>query len=727
MNRFNRMRKVLLISSVTAVTASLWNPAAHAAKDMESSVIEEVIVSAQRRAQSLQEVPVAVTAIDAESMELKQVTNVLDLQYQIPNISIATNTGTANGARIFLRGVGEDESRPSADPAVGIYVDGVYVGRQVGALFDLVDLEQIEVLRGPQGTLYGRNSNGGAVKLISKKPGSENELNVKVTVGNEARLDGKITGNLALSEATAIRATLMQKTRDGFHKLNPNGDFAGMGKEVGEVDTQALRLAIRHDFEKEWTANLAFDYTKDDSDPVPDSAAPGNDRDNDLFTIEPLPGVTCSAATPAPFLPMGCFLAYESEVESSGIMLNVTGSIGEYTLSFLSGYREMKDELASRVSFVYMQETDQDQFSQEVTLTSNYSGPFNFVSGLYYFKEDVRLDTVFIFPFTLGVETDTWAAFFQSTYDLTDSLTLTAGVRYTAETKDLDATALSSGAGRKESQDFNNVTYNLVLQNQFNENLMGYVSVATGFKSGGWSPDCFNAAAACFLPVDEEELISFEVGIRSDLLDDRLRLNATYFYNQYDDLQIASTVPGFGFTRFNVNESEISGLELEVIFRATNNLTINANLGTLDAEYTDINLSQAGGLTNAGATPSCNGVVSIRCAKSLDLKNAPEFKGTIGIVHTTSLAGGFLTSGVDFSFEDNSWNLVANDPPQAKLDVDTLINARIAYEPNNAKWQVALWGRNLTDEEYARAAAAGSFTQYAADPLTWGVDFSYSF
>ena len=109
------------------------------------------------------------------------------------------------------------------------------------------------------------------------------------------------------------------------------------------------------------------------------------------------------------------------------------------------------------------------------------------------------------------------------------------------------------------------------------------------------------------------------------------------------------------------------------------------------------------------------------------LKNAPEFKGTIGIVHTTSLAGGFLTSGVDFSFEDNSWNLVANDPPQAKLDVDTLINARIAYEPNNAKWQVALWGRNLTDEEYARAAAAGSFTQYAADPLTWGVDFSYSF
>ena len=174
MNRFNTMRKVLLISSVAAVTASLWNPAAHAAKDMESSVIEEVIVSAQRRAQSLQEVPVAVTAIDAESMELKQVTNVLDLQYQIPNISIATNTGTANGARIFLRGVGEDESRPSADPAVGIYVDGVYVGRQVGALFDLVDLEQIEVLRGPQGTLYGRNSNGGAVKLISKKPGSEN-------------------------------------------------------------------------------------------------------------------------------------------------------------------------------------------------------------------------------------------------------------------------------------------------------------------------------------------------------------------------------------------------------------------------------------------------------------------------------------------------------------------------------------------------------------------------
>lgn len=725
--KFFKFAATARLAPAVAMGVAAMMPVSEMAFAAKASVIEEVIVTAQRRAESLQEVPVAVTAINAEDMELKQVTNVLDLQYQVPNISIATNTGTANGARIFLRGVGEDESRSSADPAVGIYVDGVYVGRQVGALFDLVDLEQIEVLRGPQGTLYGRNSNGGAIKLASKKPGAENSLDVKVTAGSDDRFDAKITGNLALSESTAIRATAMQKTRDGFHKLNPNGAFAGQDKEVGEVDTQAFRLALRHDFNADWSANIAFDYTKDESDPVPDSAAPGNDADNDLFTIEPLPGVTCSAATPAAFLPMGCFLDYGSEVESKGLAINLSGTVGDYSVMFLTGYREMEDELASRIGFPYLQETDQDQLSQEITISSNYDGPFNFVAGLYYFEEDVQLDSVFVFPFSLGVETEAWAAFFQSTYDLTDSLTLTTGVRYTDETKDLDATALLTGASRVESQDFENTTYTLVLKNQFNENLMGYVSVATGFKSGGWSPDCFSSATACFLPVDEEELTSFEVGIRSDLWDDRLRLNATYFFNQYEDLQIAATVPGLGFTRFNVDETEIQGLELEVILRATDNLTINASFGTLDGEYTDLNLSQAGGLTNNGASPGCGGVVSIRCAEGLDLKNAPEWKGNIAFIHTLPLAGGELTSSIDFSFEDKSWSLVANSPAHAEVDVDTLINARFAYAPNDGDWKVALWGRNLSDEEYARAATANSFTQYAAEPLTWGVDLEYSF
>ena len=166
----DNFNKTLQVSTLALALGAVHPAATAQAQGQNVLELEEIIVTSQRREESLQEVPIAVTALGAEEMALKQLANVLDLQYQVPNISLATNTGTASGARVFLRGVGEDESRVSADPAVAIYVDGIYVGRQVGALFDLVDLERIEVLRGPQGTLYGRNSNGGAIKLVSRAP-----------------------------------------------------------------------------------------------------------------------------------------------------------------------------------------------------------------------------------------------------------------------------------------------------------------------------------------------------------------------------------------------------------------------------------------------------------------------------------------------------------------------------------------------------------------------------
>ncbi|MBU3002618.1 TonB-dependent receptor [Paraglaciecola arctica] len=726
---FKKQKLATLISGVLAFSvAPVMAQDAEQDESAKQKEVEKILVTAQRRVQSIQEVPVAVTSIGAADLELKQVSNVLDLQYEIPNISIATNTGTASGARLFLRGVGEDESRVSADPAVGVYVDGVYVGRQVGALFDLVDLERVEVLRGPQGTLYGRNSNGGAIKLISKAPEvGENYGVVKATMGSDGRLDARLTGNLGISDTTAIRATVLTKSRDGLHTVNPNGDFANQaGTEAGEKDTKALRIALFTEFNDDWTMNLAVDYTKDNSDPVPDSVALEQDADDNLFTIEPVPGVTCSAATPATFLSIGCFNDYRSKVETSGITLNIQGSIDEYDLSFLSGYRELEDDLSSRIGFPYTQQTDQDQFSQEITLSSNYDGAFNFVSGVYYFNETVQMDSVFVFPGELGIETEAYAAFVQTTYDFNDTLTLTTGLRFTDETKEIDGFIPGTGNGRTEELGFDNTTYNIALNNQFTKDVMAYVSYSTGFKSGGWSPDCFSEAA-CFVPVDEEELDAFEIGVRSDLFDNSLRLNATYFYNMYDNLQIASTVPGVGFTRFNVDETEISGIELEAIYQVSDSLTINLTFGTIDGEYTELTLAQAGGLTNNGVSPGCNDVVSIECAKDLQLKNAPDYKGTIGFTHRMALGDGELTSRIDFSSEGDSYSLVANAPTHSLTSVDTLVNARIAYEPNNGKWALALWGKNLTDEHYARAAAAADFSQYAADPLMWGVDAEYRF
>ena len=720
------VRTLSIIFGWTLLFTSFGATAQQTADSGGDLTLEEIIVTAERRAESLQTTATAVTAISAEDLEVKQITNILDLQYAAPNISLGTNTGTANAARIFIRGAGEDESRATAEPAVGVYVDGIYIGRSVGSLFDLVDPEQVEVLRGPQGTLYGRNSNGGAIRLKSKTPSVDgDEFSATVTVGNESRLDAKMSANVGLGENTAMRASLLRRSRDGFHTLNPNGDFAAIaGRNVGAIDTTAFRLSLAHNFSDSWRGLFSLDRTQDDSDPIPDTLNLESDADNNLFTVEPAPGSTCSAATPSIFQGIGCVTDYSSEVESTGGSFRLTGDLGNFSFQSLSGYREMNDDLSSRISFPYQQQTDQDQFSQEFTLTSNFDGRFNFVAGLFYFEEDIQFDSVFVFPFSINVQTDALAGFFQSNFDITDTTTLTTGIRVTDETKDLNGLALASGLSRVESQDFSNTTYTVKLEKEFNDNIFGYASYSTGFKSGGWSPDCFSPTA-CFLQVDEEELDALEFGVRSTLMDGRLRLNATYYFNTYEGLQIGATVPGLGFTRFNVDETEQDGIELEASFLATENLTINATFGTIDAEYTALTLQQAGGLTNNGASDACGGVVSVACALALEPKNAPGYKGNLAIIYERAIGDGSLTTNVDFSFEDESFNLVAN-PANSLVDVSTLVNARIAYRSGDSGWRVALWGKNLTDEEYARASTGTNFL-YTAEPLTWGLDVGYDF
>ncbi|MEM1380628.1 MAG: TonB-dependent receptor [Pseudomonadota bacterium] len=717
----NLLTKTLLSSAALSALCVAAAPAALAQDDDE----DVVVVTAQRVEQSLQEVPAAVTNLSATDLEEAQVLNVSDLQYQVPNISIAAGTGTANSARIFLRGVGEDESRGAVDPAVGVYVDGIYIGRQVGALFDLVDLERIEVLRGPQGTLYGRNTNGGAIKLISKRPEMENGGEFRTILGNEGRVDLRATGNLALSDNTAIRVTGFSRQRDGFWEFNPTGPvFEDNGGEFGELKVSAIRASLLHNFSDDWRILIQGDYTNDQSDPIPDSAAPPNDADNNVFTIEPLPGTTC-APGPVTFRALGCFGDYDNETISSGLAATIEGKIGGLDFLSLTGYREMEDDLVTRIGFPYFQQTDQDQFSQEFTLSSDSDGPFNWVGGVYYFQEDVLLETTFIFPFAVDVTTESYAAFFQGFLDVSEQGTFTFGVRYTDEEKDLDAANQAFNLTRVESANFDDVSYTIKYDHDITDDVMVYGSYSTGFKSGGWSPDCFGAAA-CFQAVDEETLQSFEIGTRTEFLDNRLRFNATYFNNNYEGLQIGATVPGLGFTRFNVDETSIQGFEFEWNFELTEQFTIFGNLGILDAEYESITEDQAGALTNSGA--SCDaGQDLVDCAFGLELKNAPEYKGLVGASYVTPFAGGLLSLRGDLQFEDESWSLVANGPPHALTDPGLLVNARVRYEPLDGNWFFAVWGQNLTDQEYWRAASANSFTAYASPPITYGVEFGITY
>ncbi|MCR9196413.1 MAG: TonB-dependent receptor, partial [Hyphomonas sp.] len=627
---------------------------------------------------------------------------------------------------------GEDESRGAVDQAVGIYVDGVYIGRSVGSLFDVVDLESIEVLRGPQGTLYGRNTIGGAIKLSSVKPQFENSGRFGATFGNFDRREFKATGNIKISDQTAARLTAFSRQRDGFHDLNPNGAQAAAAREgVGELDTLAIRGSLYHQFNDDWSVLFAADITEDNSDPIPDSIVPGQDADNNIFTIEPAPGTTCPASGGFLGFSLGCFSNYGSELTSKGVSARVEGAFGDLDFTSITAFRELEDELSTRIGFPYSQMTDQDQFSQEFTIGQTGQGAFDWIAGVYFFQEDLQLDTTFIFPFSISSSTDSIAVFGQGTYAVNDQLSLTGGVRATNDEKDFDGSG-PAGRTRTDSQEFDNVSYTIGADYRFNENVLGYAKYSTGFKSGGWSPDAFDDNGI-FLPVDEETLDSFEVGVKSDW-NDSVRVNVAAFFNQYEGLQIGASVPGLGFTRFNVDETEISGIEVEGIWQVTDNFQINGNYGLLDAEYTSVTGDQARGLTNnlanpvegcAGVDPSVDAEI-IQCALGLDLKNAPEFKLTLGALYTQPMFNGELIFSADASWEDDSWSLVANAPAHAFIEIDTLYNARMKYEDDRG-WSVALFGRNLSDEAYYRASSATALTTYASPPYEYGIEFGAEF
>lgn len=740
----------LALSSAVQASAQEVVDEAAPAQAEDTNVI---VVTAQRRAEDIQDVPAAVTALTAAQLVNRQISDANDLQVQIPGVVISTGTGTSSSARIFFRGVGEDESRGAIDPAVGVYIDGVYLGRTVGSLVDLVDVEQVEVLRGPQGTLYGRNTVGGAIKFTSVLPEYDYySLEGEVGFGSDSRFSTKATLNAGLTESTALRVSALYKERDGFFELNPTGDLTGQGDQnLGEEDVFALRASLRQQISDDWSALFTFDRAFDRTEPTPSSIAPqnvnsrpgvANDADNNLFTVEPAPGVDCVGAVPQIFQQIGCFLNYDSRVETTGLSLKVDGSIGTFDVSSITAYRELNDALSTHIGFPFSQTTNQDQFSQELLLSSNFDGPLNFVAGAYYFDESVQLDSIFFFPFSVNVQTESFALFSQATYDLTEQLSLTGGLRWTTEDRVVDSTSGAPGLGTltfplSNELDTDNITWTAKVDYSFTDDILVYASYATGFKSPGVSPDCFSAAA-CFLPVNEEQLDSFEVGLRSEFWDGRAQFNATYFYNQYEDLQISATLPTGGFTRSNAGEAQIQGVEIETNFKPIDGLTIYAHASWLDAEYRNLTAFQAGILSGsnidaagnvtvlgpacpAGATPSEASLID--CALGLDLKNAPELKGTIGFNYETDIGAGALFFGGDVAYEDDSFGLVANVPGSV-LEPGTRIDARIGYKLDN--WRITLWGKNLTDREYARAST-GTNQLFAAPPMTWGIDIGFSF
>ena len=747
------LRSSLLFSAASSI--ALTAPAL--AQEADQSATDEavadataddgiIIVTAQRRAQDLQDVPAAVTALSGAALENRQIADTNDLQNQIPNVVISTGTGTASSARIYFRGVGEDESRGAIDPAVGIYIDNVYLGRTVGSLVDLVDIEQVEVLRGPQGTLYGRNTNGGAIKISSVRPQlGESSVSGEVGYGNYDRISAKASVNVSPWDSGAIRLSGLYRQRDGYFELNPNGDFADLaGTTVGDEEVFALRGSLYGELSDVWSFLAIADYTKDKSDPVPssiiaesDDTTVVTDRDGDIFTIEPAPGATCSAATPATFQAIGCFSDFRSEVDAFGVSYQLTGEYDGFTISSTTAFRTLKDDLSTHITFPYFQETDQNQFSQELLFNTNF-GMVDLTAGAFYYSEDAELAFTFILPITNDVETESFSLFGQAAVEI-GALTLTGGLRWTDETRDFVGTSVVIPEV-VDSVSTDNITWTAKADYEITPDVLVYASYATGFKSPGFSSDCFSPTG-CFLSVEEEELYSIEAGLRTQFLNGRATFNATYFYNDYTNLQISATTGGGVFTRSNAGEARIQGVELEFGLRPVAGLDIYGNASWLDAEYRNLSPLQAGTLTNSnintGAVgPACTGITAtgpsdafndevVECALGLELKNAPEWKGLLGFTYAIPIGAGEVFFGGDAAYEADSFALVAN-PPGSLVEPGLRLDARAGWRADDDSWKVTLWGKNLTDREYFRATTALNQV-YASPPLTFGIDVGFRF
>ena len=587
------MVKPVTSSIVALSVALLLNPSLPAHAQGARAQLDEIVVTARKREETQQSVPVTLSTFGEELLELQQVVELQDLHLGIPNVTIVRNTGTNTGAQVYVRGVGQDDSAFTNEPTVGIYVDDVYIGRQIGAMIDLLDVERVEVLRGPQGTLYGRNSTGGAIKFVSVRPDpGEFSARAGVTVGSYDRLDVSGVVNVPLIEDTlALRVSGLSRDQRGWVRV-VDGANVETGQRTNAIDTRAARALLRWIPSDSVLVDFGVDVAQDTSGPnqlIPTNCAGVNGQLEQC----PLRFGEGRAGVNVPDV---------NRFRGQGANLAVTWDLPGYTLRSISAYRSFNDELAldltSNPAFVFnlLQDLEQRQISQELQLNSNSDGALTWLVGAFGFREEVEQDAVFIGNRNLDEQTATSYAFFGEVgYALTDALSLTVGARYSSDRKTIERAFFGAGATTPtEVLNSASVLPNRLTNNEFTPKIavdyqladdqLLYFSFSQGYKPSGFAAARPISPEQLAAVVDTEKVDSWELGFKSEWLDNRLRTNVSAFLSSYDNLQL-SILSGNG--AFFVDSADVRfwGVEVETAFQATENLFVYAIAGYLNDKY----------------------------------------------------------------------------------------------------------------------------------------------
>lgn len=681
------------------------------AQENGPAALEEVTVTAQRREESMQETPIAITAFTARDLETQRINNVMDFVNKAPSVNLAPFAGTRVAPNLFIRGMGNLAAQITKDNATGIYIDGVPVGRGIGLAVDIADLERVELLRGPQGTLWGRNTTAGAINFITKKPEDELSFAAQLTAGSWDQLSGRARVNVPITDRLFARVAYMRMENDGWVK-NTNTTLPNQINFNEDRVKEAYKAALRF----EPTDAIVVDYSFDSSRMVY-----GNHFYQILQGPNAVPGRQESANRVRGL--------YPSRTEVSGHNLTASWDLGDVTLKSISAYRDLDSSTNMNYVDIFTQDNNQGQhqFSQELQLIGDALGRVSYVLGLFYFEEGAH--EALASNFAGGALVDYWrvkakgtsaAVYGQAKWTppvLDDRLGVTLGMRYTEDsrkaTKDYvnpGFTPAITGLVVSGDRDFSSFDPAVSLEYAFTGTINGYAKYSTGYRAGGFSTQ---STPAYFGPgFNEENVKAWEVGLKSDLLARRLRVNVAAFRSKYSDLQVdqARTPPIFVDT-LNAGSATVKGVELETTAVLARGLTANLFYSWLDGEYQSY---------------VDNGV---ELAAVRHMQNAPRYQVGAGVEYAfPPLPIGNFILNVDYHKQDEFYAGPIANTLSPGYDV---WNARLELADipvPHGSLRVAAWGKNLADEIYRYSTTnLGVISAQFAPPRSAGVDLVYEF
>ncbi|MGI9287198.1 MAG: TonB-dependent receptor [Pseudomonadales bacterium] len=703
---------------------------AYAQDDAMLVVIDAIVVTAQKREENLQEIPFSVSAISGETLKSMGALSHEEIAATIPGFAMTSYTPTQ--PQFFIRGIGSTGTSAGEDTSVGIFVDDVYAGRSGVQGGKFLDLERVEVLRGPQGTLYGRNVAGGAINVISKKPGPVAEGYVEGTYGRYDRTDirGAIGGPIT-GKTLQGRLAVAYDARDGYITNDTTGSDS-----LREYDNLNARGHLLFDLSYNAQLLLSADYFNADELGLASREA--------IVTSVPVLGAGfIPLATPSSSIRTTELAADgDSQREFYGLSarLDIETPIG--TLTSITAFRASDYDVFEDVTAYGLpllgQDENTDQWSQEVRLTSTGS-LLEWTAGVYFLTEDIdRLDItqssgpdpeMVLFPdraeYSQDAETRSYAVFGQATYPVFDRLNITLGGRYTVDEKDfaMDASGVSTLTGVlpegpfsvDEDDTFKEFTGKLSLAYQFGDDALAYFTFSQGYKSGGFN-GVSTIADDARSPFEPETADTFEIGLRSEWLDNRLRLNLAAFFTDYQDLQVFQIRDAGTQFISNAAEAQIQGFELEAVATPLDGLTLGFTYGYLDSEYDKfVSAENMEDLSGNSLTRSPENTFSF----------SAEYKMALG-------TAGELLVRADYSYQDELF-ITPENRPLDTIDSYDLLNARITYQ-TASNISISVFGKNLADEEYLmHSFDADPFVRnnigsaVFADPRTWGITVGYKF